>query len=830
MTRERAAQVLVFVARGGAGDDASLAVQQTLASMGEQFRLVAEDDAEDELAQPGQAGAEPCLIVLLPAVQSPLQLARKVHRARAECHLVIVQEPAQLDSFRQALGVAPMLGRHWSLVAADGPALRTAFGQALSALRQRRQLRTTLSRVNARLAETRAVSLSDYQRLVASEHHLAHFLRNSRNAIIGLDPEMRVLFWSEGSEDLLGVAAGAAVGRPLLALGAWSGGVVRAMQEMRPDAIKHAVEFQADLDGREVALECLLTRTSDATGAFLGTSLMLRDVTARRRTQDQLREANLNLQQVVSERTQELEKSQLALVQAQKLEAIGRLTGGVAHDFNNLLQVIGSNLQLLQASLGPQPDAERLLRAALAAVDRGAKLSSQLLAFARRQPLNPMPLNISRQVQRMDELLRRALGEDLQVETVLAAGLWTTQVDANQLENVILNLAINARDAMPDGGQLTIETANAVLDEQYTDDIPDLSPGQYVMLAISDTGHGMPPDVVARAFEPFFTTKPEGKGTGLGMSMAYGFAKQSGGHIRIYSEVGAGTTIKLYLPRSFAKEVEPPPAHAGPVEGGSETVLVVEDDAAVQAAVVQTLQNLGYGVLRANDAQAALSILQSGVRVDLLFTDVVMPGPLRSTELARQARHILPGIAVLFTSGYTQNAIVHGGRLDPGVELLSKPYRQEDLARRIRDLLSRHRPVPGNARQAAPAAPGATPAADRRALRVLMVDDQGDLRDTSIQLLQMLGCEAIGAATAREARALLVEGGFDVLVTDINLPGESGLELADHARRADAKLKVVISSGYDAPPDAANQPRTWYLAKPYSYEELERLLEEIRRN
>lgn len=592
----------------------------------------------------------------------------------------------------------------------------------------------------------------------------------------------------------------------------------------------HATEQEVTLDGREVTLEVALSPIRDEAGTRLGSSLVLRDVTRRRQAQNRLRETNLNLQQLVSERTQELEKSQLALIQAQKLEAIGRLTGGVAHDFNNVLQIVGSNLQLLQGRLDAQPDALRLLRAALDAVDRGAKLSSQLLAFARRQPLNPMPLNISQRVREMDELLRRALGEDIEIETVLAAGLWTTLVDANQLENVILNLSINARDAMPSGGRLTIETGNAALDESYTAGAPDVAPGQYVMLAVSDTGHGMPPEVAARAFEPFFTTKPEGKGTGLGLSMAYGFAKQSGGHIRIYSEPGAGTTIRLYLPRSHQKEVVPPPL-SGPITGGSETILVVEDDLAVQAAVVSTLQTRGYRVLRANDAQAALSILQSGVHIDLLFTDVVMPGPLRSPELAQRARQIIPGIAVLFTSGYTQNAVVHGGRLDPGVELLSKPYRQEDLARKIRHLLKNQQQVNVLAealRERRPVAPAQPPRADP--LRVLLVEDQHDVRDTSRQLLDLLGCEVHDVATAEAAQAALQRARFDVLLTDITLPGRSGLELARDAGEHHPRMKIVIASGYGSGAgDAALQGvRTWSLPKPYGLAELEALLGELK--
>jgi CheY-like chemotaxis protein len=421
----------------------------------------------------------------------------------------------------------------------------------------------------------------------------------------------------------------------------------------------------------------------------------------------------------------------------------------------------------------------------------------------------------------MDELLRRALGETIEVETVLAAGLWTTLADAHQLENVILNLAINSRDAMPEGGRLTIETGNAVLDEAYTRELPDVAPGQYVMLAVSDTGCGMPKEVAAQAFEPFFTTKPEGKGTGLGLSMAYGFAKQSGGHIRIYSEIGHGTTIKLYLPRSFEKEVEPPRPLAGPVQGGSETILVVEDDLAVQAAVVNTLQSLGYRVLRASDAQAALTILQSGVPVDVLFTDVVMPGPLRSPELARRARHLVPGIVVLFTSGYTQNAIVHGGRLDPGVELLSKPYRQEDLARKVRHLLRNREQaqmaVPASAQPRAPSAGGA--------LRVLLVDDEPDLREIAQQMLELLGCAVQAVGSAEAAERVLREAAFDLLLTDLSLPGRNGVQLAEAARALQPALRVVLSSGYG---QAHAEPGMWTLPKPYGLPELEGLLERVR--
>ncbi|MET0266101.1 MAG: PAS domain S-box protein [Duganella sp.] len=384
-----------------------------------------------------------------------------------------------------------------------------------------------------------------------------------------------------------------------------------------------------------------------------------------------------------------LRRTEQALRQSQKLESIGKLTGGVAHDFNNVLQIITGNLQLLQLRLGDQPDIRKRLDAAEQAVDRGGKLAAQLLAFARRQPLKPMVTDLRKLIDSMDDMLRRAIGESVEVALSVEAGLWHTLVDPNQLENVLLNLAINARDAMQGQGRLTIELSNAELDTVFCQQHQELQPGQYVRLAVSDTGCGIAPDVVTHIFEPFFTTKPEGEGTGLGLSMAYGFVKQSGGHIQVYSEIGHGTTFKLYLPRSHANADSVQMAQQGPVSGGSETILVVEDDLHVQDTVVALLRDLGYTVLKANDAQSALSIVQSGMAIDLLFTDVVMPGELRSPELARQATAALPGLAVLFTSGYTQNAFIHAGRLEPGVELLSKPYRREDLANKLRQLLDR---------------------------------------------------------------------------------------------------------------------------------------------
>jgi PAS domain S-box-containing protein len=377
------------------------------------------------------------------------------------------------------------------------------------------------------------------------------------------------------------------------------------------------------------------------------------------------------------------------LRQSQKMQAIGHLTGGVAHDFNNLLQVISGNLHLISRFAAGNAPVEQRVANALAAVQRGAKLAGELLAFSRRQALEPKVVNVSRLAASMEDMLHRALGENIEVQTLVADPAWNTFIDPAQIENAVLNLALNARDAMLGSGKLTVGVGNACVDAANAAEHPAVVPGEYVILAVSDTGSGMTPEVLAQAFEPFFSTKPVGSGTGLGLSMVYGFVKQSGGHIRIHSEVGRGTTVKLYLPRTRQVEDTSAALDDGPVIGGTETVLVAEDDEGVRATVLEMLSELGYRVLTANDAASARTVLESGVPVDLLFTDVVMPGPLKSPELAHRARELLPNIAVLFTSGYSESAIVHGGRLDAGVDLLPKPYTRDALARKLRHVLAR---------------------------------------------------------------------------------------------------------------------------------------------
>ncbi|MGH6958907.1 MAG: PAS domain S-box protein, partial [Dongiaceae bacterium] len=392
--------------------------------------------------------------------------------------------------------------------------------------------------------------------------------------------------------------------------------------------------------------------------------VILRDVTDRKAAEEQLRSA-------------------------QKMEALGQLTGGVAHDFNNLLMVIIGNLELASEHLGADAQLQRQIGMALAAAERGAGLTHRLLAFARRQALQPERLDLNQLVDELTELLHLTLSEKIEIDIVTQPGLWAAVADRVQVENALVNLAVNARDAMPAGGRLTIETANAHLDADYAYRNADAMPGDYVMLEVSDTGTGMPSEIIARAFDPFFTTKDVGKGSGLGLSVIYGFAKQSGGHLKIYSQVGHGTAVRLYLPRAAtdergATQTRTPSAQ---MPEGAETILVVEDDPAVRDVTVARLLDLGYHVLEAPNGGAARRILADGTPIDLLFTDVVMPGALNGIELADESRRLVPGLKVLLTSGYPAHAPANHGEVELGSEFLPKPYQKHELARKVREVL-----------------------------------------------------------------------------------------------------------------------------------------------
>ena len=428
------------------------------------------------------------------------------------------------------------------------------------------------------------------------------------------------------------------------------------------------------------------------------------DITERKRALAQLRAFTETLEDAVKERTRELEiqneariKAEELLRQAQKMEAVGQLTGGIAHDFNNLLTIVIGGLDMVGRqipALGATAAAERIARAkdmALQGVQRAVTLTNRLLAFSRQQPLAPKPIDANKLVSVTCEFLRRTLGETVSLETALAAGLWRAHADPHQLENALINLTLNARDAMPEGGKVTIETANCYLDESYVSSIPEpVDVGQYVMIAVADTGTGMDPITVERAFEPFFTTKDVGRGTGLGLSQVYGFVRQSAGHVKVYSELDEGTTVKIYLPRYLGAEEHVEDAEQSQAANGAigtETILVVEDDDALRSYTVETLAELGYRVLPATNGAVALEILDSGNDIDLLFTDVVMPGGLNGRQLADEAVRRRPGLKVLFTTGYTRNAIVHHGRLDPGVEMVGKPFSSDELIRKVRAIL-----------------------------------------------------------------------------------------------------------------------------------------------
>ena len=487
-------------------------------------------------------------------------------------------------------------------------------------------------------------------------------------AIFMLDPEGKVANWNSGAERIKGYAPAEIIGQHVSRFFSEAdrqAGIPERSLAIAARTGKYEAEgWRLRKDGSRFWALVVINAIRDGSGKLIGFGKITRDMTEHRAVEEQLR-------------------------QSQKMDTLGQLTGGLAHDFNNLLTAIYGSIETLQRRLkGDRPELQRHIDMALRGADRAAALTQQLLAFARRQPLESKPINLNRLVARMTDLLRQSLGESIAIETVLAGGIWWVSTDVNQLESAILNLAVNARDAMPSGGKLTIETANTFLDEAYASAHGDVTPGQYAMIAISDTGAGMTPEVISHAFEPFFTTKG-GKGTGLGLSSVYGFVKQSGGHVKIYSEPEEGTTVKLYLPRLT---LEPPSEATAETRVLAEravraTILLVEDDDDVREHSQEILSELGYRVLTARDSSEALSLLEASDDIELLFTDVGLPGALNGRQLADEARRRRPTLKVLFTTGYARNAIVHQGRLDSGVELITKPFTYTALARKLHQVL-----------------------------------------------------------------------------------------------------------------------------------------------
>jgi PAS domain S-box-containing protein len=524
-----------------------------------------------------------------------------------------------------------------------------------------------------------------YRRIVRSQATLQRSEERFRLLVSGvrdyalfmLDPDGNVASWNEGAERITGYPATEIIGchfSKFFPEDEVTAGTPSRLLDLAA-TVGHAEHegWRLRKDGSRFWASSVITALRDPTGDLRGFAKVVRDITERRRQQEAL------------------EQSRAAVVQLQKLEAIGQLTGGVAHDFNNLLQSILGSIELLQrpGGLSDPTRVSRLLDTAQRAGERGAALTQRLLAFARRQPLAPQIVDVNKLVGSMSDLLHRTLGEMIEVETVSTAGLWRTHVDPNQLENAILNLAVNARDAMPGGGKLTIETGNTWLDDEYAATHAEVTPGQYVLIAVTDSGEGMSEEAIAHAFEPFFTTKPEGRGTGLGLAQVHGFVKQSGGHIKLYSELGHGTAVKIYLPR-YAQEGELQPRSDDSVlrtGKGRPSVLLVEDDEDVRLFAVEALQTLGYSVFQAAEGRSALHLLDQHPEVGLLLTDIGLPG-VNGRKLAEEARRRAPDLKILYTTGYARNAIVHNGILDAGFDLLGKPFTTEALGRKLEQILA----------------------------------------------------------------------------------------------------------------------------------------------
>ena len=545
---------------------------------------------------------------------------------------------------------------------------------------ERKQVETGLRELNDKLerrVEDRALQVRETSvRLFESEQRFRLLVESVVDyAIFMLDAEGFVTSWNSGAERIKGYRADEIIGRHFSCFyteeDRRNGLPTQVLARAAGTGKFEGEGWRVRKDGSRFWASVVVDAIVGPAGDVIGFAKVTRDLTEKRNIEAQLR-------------------------QSQKMEAIGQLTGGVAHDFNNLLQVVLGSLEGLRrraddiAQWPRGAEAQHFIDNALRGAERAASLTQRLLAFSRRQPLEPRPTDVGKLVLGMSDLLRRTLGESISIETVNAPDLWRVEVDANQLESALLNLAVNARDAMPEGGKLTIETANTELDDIYSARYEGLAPGDYVLIAVSDTGVGMDKDVLEKAFEPFFTTKEVGQGTGLGLSQVYGLVKQSGGHVRIYSEVGEGTTVKLFLPRLARDVAHEAPRKSAPISRSrsGETILVVEDDNDVRTATTEMLRELGYTVVAAAEGAAALGILEARNDIALLLTDVGLPGGMNGRQLADAARALRPALPVLFATGYARNAIVHHGRLDAGIHLLVKPYTHAELAAKLSTLLA----------------------------------------------------------------------------------------------------------------------------------------------
>ncbi len=511
-----------------------------------------------------------------------------------------------------------------------------------------------------------------------AERHFRLLVQSvSDHAIFMIDPEGYVTNWNTGAARIKGYSEAEIIGEHFSRFYTPEDRDARlpwnALQRARREGHYEAEGWRVRKDGSRFWASVVLDAIRNAQGELIGFAKVTRDLTERRQAQLQL------------------EQSREQLFHAQKMEAIGQLTGGLAHDFNNLLTGISGSLELLRTRVaqGRIADLDRYITSALGATSRAAALTHRLLAFARRQTLDPKPTNANKLIANMEDLIQRTVGPSIKIETVLAIGLWPTLCDPNQLESALLNLCINARDAMSQGGQLTIETANTWIDERGAR-ARDMQPGQYVAVCVTDTGAGMSPDVLARAFDPFFTTKAVGHGTGLGLSMVYGFAKQSGGQVRLYSEADNGTTVRLYLPRHGAEpedeDAQPDLEHA-PRAATGETVLIVDDEPTIRMLITEILEELGYSAIEAADSVSALKVLRSDVRIDLLITDVGLPGGMNGRQMVDEAREDRPGLKVLFITGYAENAAIGRTPLEPGMHVLTKPFPMDRLASRIKAII-----------------------------------------------------------------------------------------------------------------------------------------------